>query len=847
MGIDQLSDNEFVDEIFPTPYFASTPNSYLKPYIWKYLDDIGKSWKQWELKTEISGFLLSELWDRVTRVYSLARDISKNSIVFFLNNPEERLKIDIWFILQERAIEELTQEREVTNSISRFWQTLLALDLLFEKNSREWFSFIDEDDKLEDDYLDESLRWKDIIEIWEIARGQLLYCWKVLSKYKQLWAYVDKDFVKEMEKKLADYEEVFLSMTMWIWKEYEWGATFFRRSKEEFIAMLENIVRHKNTKEMFAYMIRVYKKMSSYSSRTRIVDNYSYPSFVEYLNKAVLKKLESPQNNTTDKEFLYFAQIVSWRDVEMYWQDWSTEIVNVRLDEDFRDPDIASEALIHILTREWWDMEQVTEWFEDKELWTLSPIQVVDEFKEVFSSRITSETWENVSSEKFLWFLWLDISWNENKQNKYSKLSLNEKILISMLKRYTDKLRNYEIPIVWINTWIENKNKRFSYSQLTSFFWEIQKEVFNDLLWDWNENLLEMVPETWISKDAIDLYKVINWIWWGLSDKTNKNIKWLWQIASVFVLAVVLTMATAWTSSILWWALATSRFARIWLALQSLWTAINTNAYWQWAIWSAYSSIASWIVFPQRYVSMEHMTKDMWTDLETWTVTWIIWWWMVVKWWENGAKLISLSSWNIKNISIFAWDFIGLWLFVESFRNSAIEWDFIMWNWYFFEWPYAENFSDIWKYVSDENEEEIIENWEIKIRKKKIIQYKEWIVDYLDWTKVVETNYWYEVIKNWVNVRIEIWEDWSLVRIIMWKKEFIIYNHIEVNTFVYFSRKPPLSISFRWQKMSKWDSGKNLIISIDELLSLLSDDNYKSKALDNEYVIYNRTYWIKSS
>ena len=545
-----------------------------------------------------------------------------------------------------------------------------AMDYIFEVNDNEYFDILDdEEDVLNVDIFWEYLKWKNLNQISSIIKKWLSIFDKLSKKYK--WKH-------EANNKILETKQRFLHMLMWIWDKYEWWAEYLKKTSEETLGLLGDIVESKSIIELLSYVKDVNIDMDRNNYQSTPVED-SYKLFSISLNKSIFEKFK--QENATEKQFLEFAKIISWKNESyrpewMWWEAW----VDDNLSSNSENMIILNDIIMHLMTKNWWIMEKLNNSqfskLEDEKIWNKDTYKIVKDFEKKLSQGL----WYKKEKDRISfikWFWYWDILKIKQGQ-KYSDLTFEQKAKISVIYRVLDKLdsnKNLNIEILSdLFTSISVDLSEKMVENMTDIFQE------NNNLWEflWGKSAKEfwLIDETDI--EIFNFFKDFQWVWaLDFSNRSISNMKTTGKFVAVVAAAMAIIPITwlAWT-----WALT------------------------QWAVMWATASVASIAINPKWYDSIWEWITDITTDILVWAITWLLWWKLVqMKWVEYLVKNdwtrilltneMKISMWvKIKeaiispakyweawfklNKAIFASDLIFLWLIPEAWRMMLIDWLF---------------------------------------------------------------------------------------------------------------------------------------------------------------------------
>ncbi len=647
---------------------------------------------------------VTEIKNRKWKLLYTDKRIIKSQYVFDLLDSWKYIwdDYDIVKKQKERKILDLTIKTERLNDV------LFAMDYIFSSNNYTLLRTLDEDDIYELNTTE--LKGKNIKELQLIARERL----REIILLKEELNIENTELWQDIKRQ----EEKYLEFIMWIWNEYEGWAELFDKSQTEVVYLISSVLESKKTiTEVFDYYKEIHQKIDSNNWQSTAVEKV-YKDFSHKLNIAIFERLK--KDEADDKQFLEFAEMITWREIEM--------------DMNLKNPEDANMVLMYIMWWKDWILSKIySEWIweiedkefrefkkevKDKEFWRNRIERLKNRKKylenkdqndlelenktiklaikkciEQFEKNVEWDNWEDIKWREILENLWFwDILFLLDSPEKkyYRDLTLEQKIKLSCVIKITERL-NKRIWLKQHKNWKKlEKSEKIKLSELNKFFiesnydsWEknIISEVINENIWfkfnDWwwldSSELKEYEKKVWekifpeTQLEMLDLFREINWSWlWDTSDKANKIAQELARIPVVVVWATIVTVAVGTVAPVL-----------------TSWALI----YWV-TMWVS-ASVVSWVVCPKWYDSWKEMAADLITDVVVWWTMWF-WWWVLVQWvWPTWIKIIDkipwlvswywvewaklLSRWWAKNTAIFFIDLWMLWIWPEALRMMTVD------------------------------------------------------------------------------------------------------------------------------------------------------------------------------
>jgi len=529
---------------------------------------------------------IKEVWniyDKIISVYEwkwffMKRDLLKDEFWSFLKNIFQKRGIlrdnisavkyqqNKFFLKTLNWEEIIIEHKELTNFLlahllktekkqdieKRVSNLNQAIETIFDENNYliNW----EIDNK---DILKTSKFWVDLDgkNLWDLKQ-------KLDIENKKLFRIYDITWETYKKQELLKKEIKFYT---WIWDDYEWWAFYFKMTTDEINSKIQELWKTMTTDEIFEFIKKLNNDIDNNFRRSDMVEqiNLKLISWFYFYTFDRLKKENAP-----NKDFIDFIKLITWRwnlkldNKEIYnkKQEFSYEDINV--DENFKEYSIANKALIYVMYKKWWLLEEISSKkeikIEDKELEWKTPWDILKEAKIVFDKA-------NPKQANF-WQTMLNSLWYTNTLNKpYSKLSFEEKINIWSLARILKELKNLkpeDIKNLWILKELAQKVVHNAFYDLNESF----SSNFNETLLDWDWTNAKDLWLTWTSAEIFWLYQDINWNNW-LIDWKDENELWLWSIAFWITLVawlfILWPLLWAWVGAFTFWSWLVA-WAKIW-------------------------------------------------------------------------------------------------------------------------------------------------------------------------------------------------------------------------------------------------------------------------------------------
>ncbi len=541
-----------------------------------------------------------------------------------------------------------------------------GIEIVFQNNSQEWFGYIDETDVLPIDTS--KFPWSDIPEVVGKTSLHITKLQKLARNYfeitKALQTEIDPEKIDIKQKKAMSWlEEKYLDYIIGIGSTYEGGSRAFAENEDgsenvtqtEIENSIQNIVANKSISECFSYMIRKHAQIEANNGQST-ENTRTYEAWNKTLNKAVLEKMKTEKSS--DKIFLQYAKLVSGRDVPelvasvQHDLQYGEEISSHSLDTNLFDPESASEALLYVFGREggiFSKIEDKIEINDPKIPETSDCSHIVKNAVETIGKKV--EGFDGESARGILWGAGFQDVLDLPVGTKYSELSLDKKMKLSILVRMSEKL--------------QAKSEKIPWEEFGSIFLEIAKEWqqaviawINDnfdggFLWFGSKDSTDMGLD-WLDAEIFDLYNDI-WGNGGLFDLSDMSIEWV-RFGAIVGASIIATIAL----TLAVWALAP---VAVWSLTASVITA------------SIAGTAVSRVATMESFDSSKDFAVDLITDLGTAILFWYLWGKLTEKTFsslkEVGMKRLTSTAWW-KHSGAIALDVWILWIWTEIARNFII-------------------------------------------------------------------------------------------------------------------------------------------------------------------------------
>lgn len=544
--------------------------------------------------------------------------------------------------------------------LNQFESTLWQISGVFDNVNKKFFAEFDQEQR---SILN---NYKTLCD-WQLERLNLII-WIAQKHNINLW---------ELSQKYVRLSQKYVEMIGWIWDRYEWSAYVFEKDwnligAQSCLNLMPNILNWLDDKSLIRYVASLYIKVYENNFKSENVKK-SYKQIMSGINQIVLQRFKSKFSQKTDSQqeivqsCLDYSKLITWRLV----LDWK----KVDVDWEYKDPDFATNILMFLMNDNLKLVDELmVNWkikLNDSLVSNQSPQSIVDDFAKIFQRKFGK--WVDYSS--YLDNIWFGDLKGLNLKD-YNKLTFQQKIKISILKRFNNKLRNIDKP---------------TFQQFADIFSVVWKEWFDVVsksldknfeasMLDWNWKTSKDFWLKWIKAQIFDLYNDIHWNWLlKLSDKTMWYASQAWDVACVLWASIL-----AWIA--IWASLPVSVPALAWAAIT--WSVI-------WTVWTT----ASILTFKQWYDTKKDMIKDVWSDFVLnawlWAVSWAVW----AKYIKHWSKILS-TDWA-RSAVVNIWDLsvgsAGEWARQQYILWNDLDFNQIFLTWMVVSWAWSVASKSFWK------------------------------------------------------------------------------------------------------------------------------------------------------
>lgn len=553
----------------------------------------------------------------------------ENNKFYFKTNSGEEKTIN-YTELENLLLKDILKTEKKEDIEKRVANLTWAIEKIFYDNNFLINWEIDDKDKLKTSKFWKDLMYKNLRELKEMLdiENEKLY-----QVYDITWEARKK---QDLLKKEIDFYAG-------VWDDYEWWAFYFKMTTEDIRKKVWELWKSMTTEELFEYIKNVNNNISDNFKRSDMVETTNL-KLISWLYDYTFDRLK--KENASNKDFIDFIKLITWRwkleidKKELYDKKQDFDYKSIDVSENFKDQIIANNALIYVMYKKWWLIEEINSKkevkLEDEELEWKTPWTILNEAKNLFNLN-------NPNKEENIWEKIVENLWYKKELDKpYKDLSFKEKVKIWSLARIIKELKNLKPE--------EIKNpqilKELSQKVVSESFEDLNESLssnFNESLFDWNWTSAKDLWLTWTNAEIFGLYQDINWNNWLLDWKDTNElwlgaiVLWISLVAWMWILLPVLgAWAAAFTFQawlIAWaqiWAvswIASQVFSHKWYDTYTEWT-IDVSS--KLAIDISVSSImtASWLqVLKSAWLAFN---PDLLFSAKAWNVAWLIDKWFIL-------------------------------------------------------------------------------------------------------------------------------------------------------------------------------------------------------------------------
>ena len=611
--------------------FSIDKSEHIRKQIKNILNNLDSKWYKKENIEKI------EIWKNGLVNFFVEKEENKQTLIFDINwsNPEEFYKWDE----QKVYAENMEINRKILEKAEKAERAVDAMDYIFDKNEKEWFWDLNDEDILTTDEFWKELKFYNLKQLAEIVKKYLKDYDSISTKFR--WN-------NEINKKVLKTKQRFFDMIMWIWDKYEGAAEYIKKDEEDLVKLAPEIIKWLSTKETLDYLRKSNKKIDENNYQSTSVEQ-SYQLFSKTINSLVFYKFK--KENASQKDFLEFAKIISWKNESAL--PWGEAWVDDNLKSSSETMEILNDIILHLMMKKWWIMEKLNKSnlskIEDEKIWDKDTFKIVGDFQNILAEKLF---WNSPKKEllvnTYINNLWYWDILNIKEWQKYSDISFEQKAKISVIYRVIEKINDL---------WKDKINDTKLYELFKSVAVDASEEIVENMTdnfwkwsikdWLWGKSAEDLWLTNKIDVEIYEFFKDFQWVWaLDFSDRSISNLK----TTGKFVAVMAVAMATLPVS------------ASVWVSSIAI----------QWAMVWATASVASIAINPKWYDTVWEALTDISSDIALWTATWYVWWAYAARFEWLNAKFFSKEV--LKNQkAIMGIDLIFLWLLPEAWRMMSVD------------------------------------------------------------------------------------------------------------------------------------------------------------------------------
>lgn len=496
---------------------------------------------------------------------------------------------------------------------------------------------------------------------------------------------------------IIDLYRSYLEIIMWIGDRYEEGSDFFHKTDGEIDMYLRSIIySYDSIPDCISYYVHIQREI--YNNRSTSKKNKQAYQIVSQklwvlIYERFQREMEQSEDNSEQETLIFqaidFINIITERSDES----------GVDINNDLRNPRLAEEICIFILSREGWvldTLENCTRYnldFSDSVVWDRSPQDVIAQT----NSRLEASGFSNPTL-----FLRSNFQIDNRlivgtENTSYEDLSLEHKRQISLLARLIQKIDDGELNPEMLSEMDTDEAQQY----IMELWEEITNEAFDAVREAYDRNFdadshggrpIYIPPDfVWILEDIgtspidIQTLRLFNDIrghdvrWWdGFMNYSDENLNIAGSLArSAWI--IIGTIAVVMLATALTWGVAIPALAKvgIWQALIAAWWGLSTA----WSLTSigigaSVGTITNLgVLDPRSHDSLWEAIWDVSSDLVINTFHAI--------YMERLTMQLWNQTWNLWRAGLIGWDLwsgIGIEVIREHMIDSMFQWAPLLWD-----------------------------------------------------------------------------------------------------------------------------------------------------------------------
>jgi len=271
------------------------------------------------LKSDIEVFLLKLTNIKDVKLSKNILEVTdwKQVYLFDLENVQNP------FLWKKESVEKI--KKNYSEELSKARDIISLMDIIFSKNSKEWFKELNEKDSLSqndiDDYISygykvETLKKYDSKEVdLRLLQKEFLLIYSDLQKINP------ESLTKKQQENLLSLEESYLERALWVGNRFEGAGSYLPNDENTIFSFIDWIIKKKNVSESINYFDWISRQIFENKHKATPVMN-TYVILFKKAKERIFEKMKI--DGASEKDYLRFVQILRWTwiydiDSEMRW------------------------------------------------------------------------------------------------------------------------------------------------------------------------------------------------------------------------------------------------------------------------------------------------------------------------------------------------------------------------------------------------------------------------------------------------------------------------------------------------------------------------------------------------